>query len=150
MRPKHRPAMTLVEVVAALVILGTILAALAVARGRFTRHWAEADRKLNVAKALDALILEWTDGPFATVPVNRQGRLPNTRTCIWRTRALRTADAAKLNAIIVRVEVFDRGDEEKSNGVPVVSLDLLVHLPPNRGTVKSAPGEPMNNQSLPQ
>lgn len=140
--------MTLVEVVAALVILGTILAALAVARGRFTRHWAEADRKLAATKALDALITEWTDGPFASVPINRQGRLPNTRTCIWRTRALRTADAARLTAVVVRVEVFDRGDEQKSNGVPVASIDLLVHLPPNRGMIKSAPGEPTNDRIM--
>ena len=125
-----RLAMTLIEVVVGLVILGTILASLAIARGRFARQWAAADRKLTAAKALDGLIAEWMQRPF--VPLNRQGPLPGTmpgtRDFIWRTTALRNRDAAPLLAAIVRVEVFDR--DEKRDQAPIVIVDLLVHAAP--------------------
>ena len=94
--------MTLVEVIAALVILGTILAALAMARGRFARQWAEADRKLTATKALDSLIVGWTEGIGAAVPINQQGRVPKMQSGLWRTRVLRNTDAAKLDAVVVR------------------------------------------------
>lgn len=135
--------MTLIEVVAGLVILGTILAALSIARGRFTRHWAEADRKLAATKALDTLVTEWTQGPMATVPINRQGRLPGSRTGIWKTRALRNLDADKLNATVVRVEIFDRGDDEKTSSAPIAALDLLVHRVP---AARGAPGTLLDDQ----
>lgn len=135
--------MTLIEVVAGLVILGTILAALSIARGRFTRHWAEADRKLAATKALDALVTQWTQGPQATVPINRQGRLPGSRTGIWKTRALRNLDADKLNATVVRVEIFDRGDEVNPSSAPIAALDLLVHRVP---AARGAPGTLLDDQ----
>ena len=138
--------MTLVEVIAALVILGTILAALAMARGRFARQWAEADRKLTATKALDSLIVGWTEGIGAAVPINQQGNVPTMRSGIWRTRVLRNTDAAKLAAVVVRVEVFDRVEVEKSGAVPLVSVDLLVHLPPKRAATNLPPGELIGDQ----
>jgi type II secretory pathway pseudopilin PulG len=131
--------MTLIEVVAGLVILGTVLASLALARGRFARQWAAADRKLVAARALDALIANWME---SSIPINRQGRLPNAKNCVWRTRASRNPGTSKLGAEVVRIEVFDLADAERSNATPVVSVDLLVHLAPKRtATAPSADAE---------
>src|SRR5437016_4406954 len=109
-----RAAMTLIEIVAGLVILGTILASLAIARGRFARQWADADRRLAAARSLDALIAQWMDASPPQVPLNRQGTLGDNTKLIWRTRVLRDPSAARLGAAVVRVEVFQRGMEERS------------------------------------
>jgi hypothetical protein len=119
--------MTLIEIVAGLVILGTILASLAIARGRFARQWADAERKLSATRALDALIATWMQEP--RVPVNRQGPLPQAPNLTWRTRAIRDRDAATLSAGILRVEVLDHRLPD-SEAHPVVSVDLLVHVAP--------------------
>src|SRR5947207_5843225 len=89
-RRRMPTAMTLIEVVAGLVILGTILASLAVARGRFARQWSAADRKLAAVRALDALVTEWMNAPGdGAVPLNREGRVGDSRGLLWRTRAFR-------------------------------------------------------------
>src|SRR3954447_17756598 len=106
----RRPAMTLIEVIAGLVILGTILASLAIARGRFARQWSAADRKLTAVRALDALVADWMNVPGSAVPLNRQGAIPDMAKLIWRTRVLPDTAATKLSAAIVRVEVLDRAD----------------------------------------
>jgi hypothetical protein len=117
--------MTLIEIVAGLVILGTILASLAIARGRFARQWSAADRKLAAVRALDALVTEWMNAPGeATVPLDRQGRVADAQGLIWRTRATRDPEARRLSAMIVRVEVIDRSE------LPLAAVDLLVHVPP--------------------
>ena len=135
-----RPAMTLIEVVAGLVILGTILASLAVARGRFARQWGEADRKLTATRALDALIAEWMQK--SDVPLNRHGVLPDAPHLIWRTRALRDRAASTLGAAIIRVEVFDQANEDRAAAVPVVTVDLLMRVAPQRAaTLPSANAE---------
>ena len=123
---KPRRAMTLIEIVAGLVILGTILASLAIARGRFMRQWAAADRKLVAGKALDGLIADWMRVPL--VPLNRQGALGDGKHFIWRTHTVRSPDAI-LSAAVVRVEVFDR--EEKLSA-PILSVDLMVHSVPKQ------------------
>ena len=118
--------MTLIEIVAGLVILGTILASLAVARGRFARQWAAADQKLAAVKALDAQVAEWMNVPGAAVPLNRQGAL-EAPTYVWRTRVLR--EEPKLSAIVVRVEALDRKHVDRA---AAASVELLVHVAPTR------------------
>src|SRR5947209_13143962 len=81
-------AMTLIEVIAGLVILGTILASLAIARGRFARQWSAADRKLAAVRALDALVADWMNVPGSSVPLNRQAAVPDAPKFIWRTRPI--------------------------------------------------------------
>ena len=131
--------MTLIEIIAGLVILSTVLASLALARGRFARQWAAADRKLVAARALDDMIATWMDG---SIPIDRQGRLPNAKNCVWRTRASRNPGTSNLGAAVVRIEVFDLADAERSNATPVVSVDLLVHVAPKRAaTLPSASTE---------
>ena len=138
--------MTLIEIVAGLVILGTILASLALARGRFARQWAVADRKLSATRALDSLIAEWMTSPVPEIPMNRQGQLKDVRNCVWRTRASRSSGKSKLNAEVVRVEVFDRDEVAKENAAAIVSVDLLVHVPPRRGDEMTKPETRNPNQ----
>lgn len=136
--------MTLVEVLAGLVVLGTLLASLAIARGRFSRQWADADRKLAAVRAVDAMVTDWTDMPGSPIPVNREGALPGAPNCVWRTHLIPDANARSLAAAIVRLEVFDRSAATRQlRAVPLLTLDLLVHqttrAPATRPTAEVMP-----------
>ncbi len=132
--------MTLIEVVTGLIILGTILASLAIARGRFMRQWGDAERKLAVTRALGSLIEEWMDAPAPRVPMRGEGPLPGVKDCVWRTQTIRDGDAAKLSAAIVRVEAFGRlaGSRERYSPTPVAMVDLLVYVTPRQATTQPA------------
>ncbi len=117
--------MTLIEVVTGLVILGTVLASLAIARGRFARQWADADRKLAATRALDAQIAEWMNLPTPAVPLRGEGALTGVPGCIWRTETRRDAEGTRLSAVIVRVDAIQRNNPQL-----LASVDLLVHVAP--------------------
>src|SRR4051812_22492085 len=82
---------TLIEVLAGLVVLGTLLAAVAIARGRFLRQWADADRRIVVTQAADRLLAQWFSGPAPSVPVHGDGSLEALPGCEWRTSVLQDA-----------------------------------------------------------
>ena len=58
-----RRGLTLVEVLAALAILGGMLASIAVARGRLLHQWTLAQQKVEAIQAADALLEGWWREP---------------------------------------------------------------------------------------
>src|SRR2546423_15614447 len=104
-----RRGTTLVEVIAALVILGTILAAVLIARGRFVRQDVQARRRIEAARALDALVHGWMNGPVSAVPMQATGTFADS-TQTWTTRVIREPSAEQIGARVLRVDVFDRSD----------------------------------------
>ena len=114
---------TLIEVIAALVILGTILSALLIARGRFTRQELVAQRRLEAIHALDELVNRWMTGPASAVPVQSSGALSDSSKQVWRTHLVPDRIAARLGSRIIRVDVIDASMRE-----PIVSLDLLLPI----------------------
>ena len=124
-----RRGTTLVEVIAALVILGTILAAMLIARGRFVRQDVQARRKIEATRALDTLVGGWMNGPTSAIPVQSTGSFPDAPDQIWSTRVIRDPSAEEIGARVLRVDVFDRSERQ-----PVVSLDLLIHPEQSNGT----------------
>jgi type II secretory pathway pseudopilin PulG len=102
-----RGGATLIEVMAGLVVLGVLVASVVIARGRAGRQWAEAERRIVAAKALDAMVSRWMDGGGEGIPVSGGGRLEGG----FEWRASVSADAAtrELGAAVVRVEVLERG-----------------------------------------
>ena len=118
---RKRRGTTLVEVIAALVILGTILSALLIARGRFARQESLAQRRLEAIRALDQLVQQWMNGPASAVPIQSSGALSDSANQTWRTHTVPDAAAARLGTRIVRVDVFDATARD-----PIVSLDFLL------------------------
>src|SRR5438552_2996453 len=119
-RRRARRGTTLIEVLAGLVVLGTLLVSVAIARARFVHQAADAERRLRAAQAADALLSSWFTGPAPAVPASGDGPVEDLPGYTWRTRPIRDADAARLGAMIVRLEVID------TNRSPFLSLDLLV------------------------
>ena len=120
----HRPGATLIELLAGLVILGTLLVSIAAARGRFARQWVEADRRLSAVRAADKMLGQWMAGAEQNIPVQGQGDLPGVTKCTWRTREIRSQGAEELRARVVRLEVFDRTSRSRD---PLFYVEFLVH-----------------------
>src|SRR5438874_7524978 len=117
-----RRGTTLVEVIAALVILGTILAAILIARGRFVRQDVQARRKIEATRALDALVDGWMNGPASAIPAHATGTFPDNSGQTWSTHVIHDPSAEEIGARVLRVDVFDRSERG-----PIVSVDLLMH-----------------------
>ena len=128
--------MTLIEVLCGLVLLGTVLASVCVARGRFLRQWGAADRRLQAVRAVDAMLSQWIAGSPDSVPLPGYGHLQGAPNLIWRTRRIREVNAANLGVVIVRLEVFqqvagsslaDFPDDAGNSRQPLLTVDFLLH-----------------------
>jgi Tfp pilus assembly protein PilV len=117
-RAKARGA-TLIEALAGLVVLGTLLVSITIARGRFVRQRALAEQRIAAAAAVDALMSKWMAGSGSAIPIWSAGPLDGLPNHTWRTRVIETKP--DLNASIVRVEVTNQSN------ATVLTLDLLRH-----------------------
>lgn len=116
---ERRRGMTLIEVVAAVVILGTILAAIMVARAKHVRQLAEARDLERVVEVADELIGRWwlsEEGP----PVNGRGSASADGQIVWRTYWVSDPGVRTLGGRVLRVEVQMEGEG------PGVVVDLVV------------------------
>ena len=116
-----RRGATLLELVAGLALLGGILVALLVARGRHLRQWELSQRRLEAITAADALLTQWWQKP-EEFPRNATGRIPSERPLTWHTRTIPSEEAQRLNATIVRLELF----EARSHSAPLASVEVLL------------------------
>jgi hypothetical protein len=119
--------MTLVEVIAGLALLGSLLVAILLAKGRYTKQWARAAARRQAIVAADALLSEWWRTPDVL-------RSPDTgrvegQPLAWRRTLVHSTTAAELKMQVVRLEVFDdrAGSGSEANGR--VTVDVVVPTP---------------------
>ena len=115
--------MTLIEVIAGLVVLATLVCALTIARGRFMRQWESAQRRTQAVEAMDRMLAGWIGGAGAedAIPVPARGTLAGVDGCAWRTQWVGDAGAMRVGAGVVRVEVLDGGRR-------LFSVDVMKHV----------------------
>jgi type II secretory pathway pseudopilin PulG len=113
--------MTLVEVVVGLVILGTLVASVAIARGRALRQYARADVQLRATRAADTMLAAWFNGSPDSIPLRGTGPLIDVPGCVWRTIPTRSAAAETMGAFNVRFEIYSR-----EPGPPLLSIEFVV------------------------
>ena len=118
--PAHSGA-TLIEVLAGLVVLGTVLSSVLIARGRFLRQYGDAQQKIAAARAADALLEKWMTGPPETIPLGEQP-LDGSADFRWRTQRIINPDAARLESQVIRLDILRQRDAK-----PLVSVEFLVH-----------------------
>src|SRR5258706_1601225 len=100
-RAKARAA-TLIEALAGLVVLGTLLVSITIARGRFMRQRAQAEQKIAAAAAVDSLVSKWMAGNGAAIPLADAGPLDGLPNHTWHTRVI--AQKPDINASSIRLE----------------------------------------------
>lgn len=127
--------LTLIEVVAALAILGTLLVGIVLAKSRYNDQLRHARAQAGAVERADQLIARWWASPGG-VPVGEEGVLPGGDRLRWRTRVVDNAEVAELGVRVVRVEIVDPvrearrdgGDETRNNG-PLIVVDLVLPDP---------------------
>ncbi|MDB5296725.1 MAG: hypothetical protein JWO31_2708, partial [Phycisphaerales bacterium] len=77
--------MTLIEVIAGLGLMASVLALVFAARQQVARQQVRADRRLAAVAAADALLADWTRDP-RTFPRSGSGVVPGRPELAWRTR----------------------------------------------------------------
>jgi hypothetical protein len=116
--------MTLVEVVGGLGLLATLLVGLLLAKARYTRQAAAADRRLQAVVAADALLAGWHHAPRSLVRAG-SGAVPGGGEFSWRTQGIVNAPVGELGAAVVRLEILDDRPEAAANPV-VTSVEFVV------------------------
>src|SRR5262245_61261655 len=104
-----RTGLTLLEVVAAIAILGGILVGLVLSKSRNERQLAVAKRQSQGVRLLDDLIASWwaADASGRAVPIGAYGAVSHGAWA-WETRIVANPAIEKLGAKVVRVEMYDR------------------------------------------
>src|SRR3954466_15939902 len=110
---------TLIETLAGLVVLGTLLVSITIARGRFIRQRAMAEQKLAAAAAVDAMMNKWMAGSGSAIPLSASGPLEGVPNLSWRTRVIE--NKPDLAASIIRLEVANPSNQT------ILIIDLLRH-----------------------
>ncbi len=123
--PLDRSGFTLIEVVASLLLVGTLLVAVLMAHRRSAHQTRTAEQRLAAIAALDDLLMLRAN-PSQDAAGEEQlpaGKIPGSNPFQWRTAERHDSAAELLGAVILRMEVFDPNYEQ---GVTLASVELLV------------------------
>jgi type II secretory pathway pseudopilin PulG len=120
--------LTLVEVVAGLVLLATLLASILVAFGSQAAQIRAARDRMAAIDMADRLLSEWTS-QNAIPAVGTQQSLPGTENWSWRVVANKSAELERTGVSSVCVQVF-RSPQTGTERV-LASVDVIV--PGNAG-----------------
>ena len=123
----HRKAFSLIELIAAIAVLGTLLVGIVLAKARHTRQLARADRVHEAVLAADDLLATWwADGPG--IPSNSRGPTPTDDTLQWTTRPVEHDALERLGARVIRVSIHDSSDTTTTEAL--FHVDLVVPATP--------------------
>lgn len=119
----YRQGMTLIEVVAGLALMGTLLAAMLSAKGGYVRQQQYAQRVLTaVALADEFLVSHWHN--IEALELIGGGRFSQHDGLTWSVTRIDDASAADWYCKILRFRVVDATGS--ADDPPLVSVDLLI------------------------
>src|SRR5688572_15241286 len=87
--------MTLIEVLAGVALLGSLLVGVVLARGRYIRQWTTAQHRLEAVQAADALLNQWWASEDS-VPRSGMGSCGERRSLRWQTRLIESEEGEDL------------------------------------------------------
>ena len=118
-----RRAMTLVEVIAGIALLGTVLAVTVLSHGRLLRQHQRAQTKLQAVAAVDQLLSQWY-AHGETVPAQSSGKLPGSPVVVWKTQRGRTQTSGAISVEVVELTAKIEG--ESPTLPPLVRIELAL------------------------
>lgn len=126
-RQRYR-GLTLIEVLAATVLLSLVLVGVVLARGRALSQWSTSNRLLEAVDVTDAwLMQQWQD--LETFPRDEQGVIEGDTEFRWRTETITNPAVEDLGGVCVRLEILDtQSDPEEAAllGIDLVLPDLTI------------------------
>lgn len=147
-----RSGLTLLEVLAAVAILGTILVGVVMAKSRHTRQMAATGRQDAAVRAADELIAAWWASPRG-VPIGESGGCGADGSLRWQTGVVANKEIEAMGARVVRVEVRSSSASVDGQARPGVAVDLVLPDPNRRPRKPAAPrpaAAPANSNGITQ
>jgi len=116
--------LTLIEVVAGLALLGTLLTTIVLAKAKYIRQGASANRRMRAVLAADSLLTSWWQD-LASFPRASTGQINGDQPLIWQTRLMDHETVPGLVADVVRLEIIEGNKGEKENQT-LVTVDVMI------------------------
>lgn len=142
-RSSRANGLTLIEVVAAIAILGTVLVGVVLAKSRHARQIALTQRRFAAVRAADELIAGWWAGA-PSVPIGQSGVIASDKSMAWQTLVVENEAIAQLGSRVVRVEIREAdpaGQRSDSANDVLLAVDLV--LPEERMDAAPSTDEPV-------
>ena len=117
---RYRRGLTLIEVVAGLALMATILVALLLLKTQFTHQLAASNERLRAVAAADSLLQDWWAAP-ATFPINKSGTIEIDRSLKWETHLVPNEAVSQLRARVVKLDIL-------SEARVIASVQLMLPL----------------------
>lgn len=115
---------TLMEVMAGLALLATVLVVVLQIEARYRHQAARAQRRAAAVRVADGLLTEWWQAPKG-IPQAASGVATADTGFSWRTAPVADATVSELGGQIVRLEVFDAHAAEPL-ARPLIMTDVVV------------------------
>lgn len=138
----RRTAVTLIEVVVALVLLATLVTGMVTAYSAHYRQALLASRRQDAIQAADRLLAQWYASADPQVPRSSFGILPGASTYVWRTEIVHRSVIESLPVEVVRLRVFSssavtpsgqlKTTELRDAPAPLAQVDVILPVPENR------------------
>lgn len=120
MLSRHK-GLTLLEVVAALALLSTLLVAVLAAHDRLAKQTLRGRLRLEAIDAADALLAEWTLTQPMSIP-GAKGRVKSNQRLYWYLSARSERDLEPLGVQVARLEVYDGEKESGENALATIEF----------------------------
>ncbi len=115
-------ALTLIEVIAGIAILGVVLVSIAMATGRLRRQSYLSSRRVEAYRAADELLAGWWSD-LEKLPRNGSGVVPSHDNWHWRTVTTETV-IKNVDAEILTLEILQADSEE----IKLANVQLVLFL----------------------
>lgn len=125
-----RTGLTLIEVIAGLALLGTLLVSTMLAYGRHVRQLKRAREQTLLLKKLDTLVTSWFLQEEA-LWIPAEGRLPDTPDYRWKRTLTRQSPRNQEGLLISRVEAWKA--TTSSDDQPLCAIELATPSPASTG-----------------
>jgi prepilin-type N-terminal cleavage/methylation domain-containing protein len=116
--------LTLVEVVAGLALLSTLLVAVLTTKARVARQWSHAQRKLQAVAAADELLTRWWQHK-EQFPRQSSGAVAGDAGLRWRTTSLENPPLNALRTSVVRLDILDQRARRPSDEI-LASVEVVL------------------------
>lgn len=120
--PRSQNGFSLIEVIASLMLVGTLLVAVLTAHRRNLQQTIRAEKRLAAVTALDALMTERMSPSSEKNDDLPEYQIAGYPDFLWRSHDRYDAAAESLGAVVLRIEVYDPNYKE---GQSLAWVELL-------------------------
>lgn len=133
---RRRSGVTLIEVLVALALLGSLAVAMVLSRGRLRDQYDLAEKKMQAVQVADAMLAQWWAGDLKHVPAGLSGHIEGYPGWGWETQPITSRELMSFGAHVVRLRIFDEstlGDPVELTSVDVVVPQMIADPPGSVG-----------------